>query len=233
MILIICAMNEEREAFRKHLNDLKVLEGKKINYHGETMDVDYYAGKIEGKDVVVARSGVGNTYAVISTLTAIERFHPDLVLNVGCAGSLNREIHVGDTVVADRTAYWRFDVPVPEWRRHIQNPYISFPCSERIAGIVRNGFPDVKCGPIVSADEFIYDPSQVKIISEFFPEALCGEMEGCAIANTCYALGVECSIIRSISDETLVNGDYHNFDFNLQKACDNAAELCVELIKRF
>ena len=28
MILIICAMNEEREAFRKHLNDLKVLEGR-------------------------------------------------------------------------------------------------------------------------------------------------------------------------------------------------------------
>ena len=230
MILIICAMKEERDAFMKYLEDPRIEEGRKLFYHGEEVRFDYHVGKIHGKEVVLVLSGVGDTYATIGTLIAVDRFHPELVLNVGCAGSLNEDIHVGDTVVADRTAYWRFDVP--DWDRGMNAPNTSFDCSARIAQIVREEFPDVKCGPIVSADEFIYEPSQVEVIRRFFPEALCGEMEGCAIANTCYALGVECSIIRSITDETLVNGDYKNFDFNLEIACINAAKLCVELIKR-
>ncbi len=232
MICVICAMQEELDALLELMNDVSVSEGQTLFYHGEILNNAYYKGKIEGKEIVATRSGVGMVYATIATTNLIRDCHPDLVINLGCAGSLNKDIHVNDIVVADRAANWRFEAP--GWIRAIDSVFCSFPCDAKAIEITKSlGMEHVKTGPIVSADEFIRYKRQTDVIKRFYPEALAGEMEGAAVANTCYAHDIPCAVIRSISDETLVNGGYKEFDFNLEKVCKTAAALCKEIIKRY
>ena len=230
MIAVLCAMQEERDAFLKQMEDVEQAESETIYYHGRVLDNEYYVGKIAGKDVVVGRCGVGMIYATINTMLMIQKFDPELLINCGVAGSLNESVHVGDIVVANRTADWRMDVP--GWDRSMFSDKFSFACDERVLELVADN-ENVNVGAIVSANEFIMDEEQLRIIKGFFPEALAGEMEGAAVANTCYALGKKCSIIRSISDETLVHNNFQQFDFNLQESCNTVAALCREIIERY
>lgn len=233
MIAIICAMSEERDAFISLMKDVKKSKFKAFNYHGMPFDNVCYKGTLEGKDVVIIHCGVGKVYAAIVTTIVIEKFKPDLVINVGCAGSLNEDIHINDVVVATRVADW--DVDVPGWERSLYSDKMSFASDGRFSKLASELKTNVniKTGPIVSADEFIYRKGQVKTIKKFFKDALCGEMEGSSIANTCYAFSTRVAIVRSISDETLVNGSYKNFDFNLIKVCQTAAKVCAKIIKRY
>ena len=233
MIAIICAMAEERDALLKMMKDARVIKGKKLLYHGSFLDNEYYKGNIEGKEVVLSRCVVGQVYASLCTSLLIEKFKPELVINLGCAGSLNENVHVGSIVVADKAAAWRLDVP--GWKRNFDSQYSVVGCDEKAAAIASKikGLGHVSVGGIVSADEFVYKKGQIKEIRRFYPEALCAEMEGFAIAAVCYAYQVPSSIIRSISDETLVSGNYKQFEFNLNAVCDAAAKLCSEIIKRY
>ena len=239
MIAVICAMPEERDALLKRLSGVKVRKGKKLYYHntdeGNTrvLDNEYYIGKLHEKDVVISRCGVGEIYATMSTMLLIDHFKPELVINLGCAGSLNEDVHVKDIVVADRVAEWRVDVP--GWDRSVNSSNISYYCDHKVIKIIdklkkKDG---IKVGPIVSADEFIYKKSQLRIIKKYFPEALCGEMEGVAVTAVCNANNIPVSIIRSISDETLISGSYKDFDLNLLQVCEKAADLAEIIIKRY
>jgi len=233
MIAIICAMSEERDAFISLMKNVKIKKFGKLMYHGMPLDNKCYQGKIKDNDVVIVHSGVGKVYAAIVTTEVIKKFKPELVINVGCAGSLNKDVHVGDVVVANRVADW--DVYVPGWELSMYSDKVSFACDGHFTKLISKIKSDlnVKIGHIVSGDEFIYQKSQTKRILKYYPTALCGEMEGCSVANTCYAYGVNVAIVRSISDETLVNGNYKNFDFNLEKACNNAAKLCCKVLERY
>ena len=232
MICVICAMQEELDALLGLMDGISVSEGQRLFYHGEILNNAYYKGRIEGKEIVATRSGVGMVYATIAATNLIRDCHPELVINLGVAGSLHPDVHVNDIVVADQAANWRFEVP--GWDRKFDSVFCSFPCDAKAVEITRTlGMKHVKTGPIVSADEFIRYKRQTKIIKKYYPEALAGEMEGAAVANTCYAHHIPCAVIRSISDETLVNGGYKEFDFNLSTVCKTAAALCREIIKRY
>ena len=233
MIGIVCAMSEERDAILGMMKDVKVKKGKKLIYHNEPLNNEYYVGKIGDKDIVLTRSGVGKVFATMNTVELINRFKPDLIVNLGVAGSLSENVHINDVVVADRAADW--DVDVPDWERSLHSPQMSYPCDEGVKAVLKKirTSANIHYGPVVSSDSFIYKKSQINTIKRFFPEALCGEMEGSAIASVCHAYGVKSCIIRSISDETLVNGNYKDFDFNLVKACNAAAKLAVKIIKEY
>jgi len=230
MIAIICAMSEERDALISLMSDVKTVKFESFMYHGQAFDNKCYKGNLNGKQVVVGHCGVGKVYAAIITALMLKKFKPELVINLGCAGSLNKDVHVNDVVVATRVADW--DVEVPGWARNMYSDKMSFACDGSIIKVVNKlKLKNVHTGLIVSGDEFIYKKSQVNTIKKYFGEALCGEMEGCSIANTCYAFGVNCTIIRSISDSTLVSGGYKDFDFNLKKVCDTAAKICAKIVK--
>ena len=233
MFVIICAMSEERDAFLSLLKGAKKLRFDKLNYHGTSFDNVYYKGKIGTKNVVIVHSGVGKVYAAILTTLCIKKFNPELIINVGVAGSLNSKVKVCDVVVGSRVADW--DVDVPGWERSIYSDKMSFACDGKFIKCLSKIDSDVKThkGYIVSSDEFVYKPEQLKIINKYFKGALCCEMEGSSIANTCYAFNVPVAIVRSISDLTYKKGNYKKFDFNLVDACNKAAILCAKIIERY
>ena len=233
MIVVLCAMKQERDALLKLMSDVRVVKNKQVNVLDTQLNNTFFVGKIDDKDVVVSKTGVGEVYATIATVLAIQKWKPELIINLGCAGSLNDEVRVNDIVVADKVAEWRFDAI--DWPRGFESRYMSFSCDERVIEIIKKMKlkENVHYGGIVSSNEFIYKKSQVNDIRKYYPEALCGEMEGFAIANTCFALGVKCSIIRSISDETMIAKNYHAYYFNLEKVCETAAKLTAKIIRKY
>ena len=231
MIAVICAMREERDAMLKLLKNVKTVKGKQIFYHGDALDNEYYIGDMGKKEVILCRCGVGILYASITTVLLIEEFNPEFIINIGVAGSVSENVHVGDVVIAERAVNWRIDVP--GWERSKDSLTCSFACDQKIVDMMKkkNKDEEVHFGTIVTGDEFIYKKSQLKEIRKYFPDALCGEMEGYAIAGTAYAFSIPVCIIRSISDEALVSGNYKEFYFNLEEECDQAASICREMIR--
>jgi adenosylhomocysteine nucleosidase len=59
--------------------------------------------------------------------------------------------------------------------------------------------PSVRRGLIVTGDQFIKDEHRQAILNDF-PDALCVEMEGGAIAQVCHLNGVPFVVVRVISD---------------------------------
>ena len=68
-------------------------------------DVVFHTGKIGNRDVVILKSGIGKVNAAIATLTLIDNFHVNLVINTGVAGGTGYKASIGDVVIADRIAY--------------------------------------------------------------------------------------------------------------------------------
>ena len=86
MIGIIGAMDEEVAMLKEKLTEVQV-ETKAA--------MDFYKGKLEGKDVVVVRSGIGKVNAAMCAQILADVYHADHVINTGIAGSLKAEINIG------------------------------------------------------------------------------------------------------------------------------------------
>src|ERR1700737_2513056 len=65
--------------------------------------IPYYRGKLEGKNVVVAITGIGKTYTGMTTTLFITEFKPRLVLMSGTGARINPELRTGDVIVATTT----------------------------------------------------------------------------------------------------------------------------------
>ena len=69
------------------------------------MHIYFYKGYINDKAVALTQSGIGKVNVAISTALLIEKFKPDLIINTGSAGALDKSLNVGDIVISDMVAY--------------------------------------------------------------------------------------------------------------------------------
>ena len=92
---IICAMQEE----------IKELKAALKNNRTKTLgDKEYFAGQIDGQDVVLVESGIGKVEAAITAEHLAVDFAVDVIINSGSAGGIGEGLHVGDVVVSSETA---------------------------------------------------------------------------------------------------------------------------------
>ncbi|WP_039068232.1 5'-methylthioadenosine/S-adenosylhomocysteine nucleosidase, partial [Staphylococcus shinii] len=83
MIGIIGAMEEEVAILKDKIEKLEEL---KIAH------VIFYKGKLQGKDIILTQSGIGKVNVAISTTLLINQFKPDLIINTGSAGALDKTL---------------------------------------------------------------------------------------------------------------------------------------------
>ena len=88
---IIGAMEVEVATLKETLKDVQITR---------KASMEFYAGVLEGKKVVVVRSGIGKVNAAVCTQILIDDFQAEVVINTGIAGSLNADINIGDIVVS-------------------------------------------------------------------------------------------------------------------------------------
>lgn len=193
---IIGAMSVETDAIKNKLD----------NMHVETVSgTDFYTGTLYGKETVVAKCGIGKVFAAICAQTMILRFGVTHIINTGIGGTLTDRLDLLDVAVADGVVQHDMDTSA------IGDPIglISginktvIPTSHVLAELAMRAANelDIHCikGVIASGDQFIGDVNKKSFIADTFG-AICCEMEGAAIGHVCYVNGVECLVVRSVSD---------------------------------
>ena len=225
---IIGAMDVELDSLKKEANITKTTE---------IAGMTFAEGKIGGKNVVIVKCGMGKVNAGICANTLIRDFGCTKIINTGVAGSLCNDIDIGDIVVSVDAVQHDFDVsPIGFVKGEI--PYTglyAFPADEDLRKAVlqaAKSVPNIKVfeGRICSGDQFINLKAQKeKIISDF--GGLCCEMEGAAIAQTCYLNKTPYVIIRAISDKEdgSASVEYEIFQ---KSAAENSAKIVKSVVEK-
>ncbi|WP_339061419.1 5'-methylthioadenosine/adenosylhomocysteine nucleosidase [Tepidibacillus marianensis] len=195
---IIGAMDEEIELFQKGMSHLQ---------QHEKASIRFYEGEMNGKSVVLCKSGIGKVNAAVTTQILVDNFDVDQIIFTGVAGALHPDLNIGDIVIS--TAAQQHDVDVtplgyekaiiPDQERSIfEADQELILLAQKASREVNEG--NVVIGLILSGDQFIADREQVQALYEQL-HGLCTEMEGAAVAQVCDMNRIPFVIIRSMSDK--------------------------------
>lgn len=230
MLGIIGAMDEEVSKLKEKMNNVEIMN---------KASMDFYKGTMNGKEIVIVRSGIGKVNAGICTQILVDEYDIDAVINTGIAGSLNASIDIGDIVLSTDTLQHDVDATgfgyepgiIPRMETSV------FAADERLRNLAKKCCEEVNTdinifeGRIVSGDQFISDKEKKKYLEEQFG-GYCTEMEGAAIAQTAYLNNIPFLIIRAISDKAddSASVDYPTFE---AKAIENSVKLVKKIVENF
>ena len=216
-------------------------------------NVHFTTGRLNGKAVVLAQTGIGKVNAAIVTTLMIEHFKPREIIFSGIAGGIDPALAPGDIVIGDSIAYHDYGVindsgVVYGATRSLISMQLNplyFACDSRLVQtaltaansivlekVVReNGsfVPLIKKGVIVTGDVFVSAEGVTKRLRDEL-HAAATEMEGAAIAQTCFQQHTPFLIIRSLSDKANGKAKADMMSF-YEVAAKNAAMLVMEIVK--
>lgn len=228
MIGIIAAMQAEHKLICQKIENkqTKTIAG-----------IDFVYGKIFDKDIVTAVCGVGKVFAASCAQIMCLEFSPELIINTGVAGSLDKDLSIFDIAVSSSVVQHDMDtspigdpVGLISGINVINIPAEASAVKKALLYAKKLGF-NAKEGVIATGDQFVATNERKDFIRSQFNAIAC-EMEGGAIGHACYINNVPFVVIRSISD----NADEESpldFPTVMARAADNSAALTLALIKSF
>lgn len=207
-------------------------------------------GWLEGKQVVLAQTGIGKVNASVATTLVIEHFQPQRLLFSGIAGGLNPALLPGDLVIGAKVAHHDYGTQTPDsiLRRATRNPFtmqenpIYFASDSNLVltaieaskavkfEAVGSRLPKVITGVIVTGDVFVASDQATKALHATM-QGDATEMEGAAVAQVCWQQRTPFIVIRSLSDDAGNNASALVRNF-YEIAARNAASLVVALVKQ-
>ena len=227
MLGIIGAMEEEVAKIRESLEGVTTKQIAGMNF---------CQGSLEGKPVVVVRSGIGKVNAAVCTQILVDCYQVSGVINTGIAGSLDARIDIGDMVISTDAVHHDMDATIfgdPAGQVPRMDT-LAFPADgmlvEKAKAANEKANPEIRTftGRVASGDQFISSAeAKERIVSMFHP--LCTEMEGAGIAQAAYLNKVSYVIIRAISDKADNSAvmDYPEFE---RQAITHSVRLMKELM---
>lgn len=224
---IIGAMEEEVLALKSKIN-LTEVRG--------IASLEFYVGILEGREVVVVRGGIGKVNAAICTQLLIDCFQIDAVINTGVAGALSDDLEIGDIVISEDVVQHDMDARAFGYELgYIPRMSESFFKADRnLVNIAEKASEvlsmDIKVyiKRVLSGDVFVSDPVKKQSLIDTFG-GYCVEMEGAAIAQTCFVNRVPFVIIRSISDKADASAEV-NFNEFAQEAAMNSCMMLEKMM---
>lgn len=227
MIGIIGAMESEVDSIFANMTSKE-----KININNLT----FYKGLLFNKDVVVVKCGIGKVNAALCTQLLILTFKVDKIINTGIAGATGKGLNIYDFVVSSQAVYHDFDTSFFGYKLgQVPGMEETFKADEDLQKLALQAFEKselaknhkIQNGLIASGDQFISGGERKSfIINNFHP--LCVEMEGCAIAHTCFANNIPFVIIRCMSD---CADDSAVETYEESKASKASSEFLLDFIK--
>ena len=217
-------------------SEVRELCGELVNKEiVEFAGLSFSTGFLENKEVVIVKSGIGKVNAALCAQALILKFGVTKIINTGIAGAFAKGLGVFDFVVSTAAVYHDFDTTAFGYKiGQVPGLPESFTADEKLAeaAVVAFGktafakkYKVIK-GVVASGDQFISDSSVKKRIKSNF-EPACVEMEGCAIAQTCYLNKVPFVIVRCMSDMADESVE-QTYVFNE----DICADACAFLVKK-
>jgi adenosylhomocysteine nucleosidase len=239
MIGIIGAMDEEVELLRSTMTNMKMETPEGANAFA------FYTGELEGKPVVLLRCGIGKVNAAVGCTLLLIRYTPDLVVNTGSAGGIDPGLTFGDAIIAEGLLHHDVDVtafnyapgqvpgmpavyPVPE--DLVKQAEVAVD-TLKAEGTLPASFTH-KRGLIGSGDVFMHEPARIAQVRALFPGVKAVEMEGAAIAQTCFLFKTPALFIRALSDIAGVESPVTSEQF-LPVAATHSAEIVKRLARDY
>ena len=139
--------------------------------------MEFYKGTLQGKPVVVVRSGIGKVNAGLCTQILVDLFDVKKVINTGIAGSLDARIDIGDIVISTEALQHDMDATgfgyklgqIPQMEESVFKGdrtmiYIAEQCCKRVLPEI-----DYHIGRVVSFDQFISDKEKKEWLKLYIP----------------------------------------------------------------
>ena len=200
MIGLISAMEEEIILFHQRSEIAETVQ---------VAGIDFHIGLLEGRNVVIVRSGIGKVNAAVATQILVDRFGVRAVIISGLAGSLVPTLKRGDVVVSnivvqhdvDLTSFGRRAGEIPDVSRLLEaDAALVHAAAEAFERCNDKGAGQrLLVGTIATGDVFVSDPSKSRWLQREFG-AVAAEMEGGAVGQVCRMNGIPFVAIRVISD---------------------------------
>lgn len=199
--------------------------------------MEFYAGSLNGAQVVVVRSGVGKVNAALCVQILADDFRVSHIINTGVAGSLNPRLDIGDILISKDAVHHDVDATIWGYQPG-EVPQLGireFPADEALADLARQACelvnPDIHAiaGRVLSGDQFISDKAvKQRLVDTFHGD--CAEMEGASIAHAAYRNNIPFVIIRAISDKAddTAQMEYPVFE---EAAAKHSAKLVTQLLR--
>lgn len=228
MLGIIGAMTQEVANLKEQMTEVTIQT---------RAGMDFYQGKLCGKDVVVVRSGIGKVNAAVCSQILADQYQVTGIINTGIAGSLRNEINIGDIVLSKDTIQHDMDATgfgypvgqIPQMEESVFQGDVKLieaakRCCEKVIPEI-----GVHVGRVVSGDQFISDKAKKEWLIQTF-QGYCTEMEGAAIAQAAYLNQIPFLIIRAISDKAddSAEMDYEEFE---AKAIEHSVKLVTAMVE--
>lgn len=227
MIGIIAAMDAEVNELKDKLSDVRI---EKIS------NIEYYIGTLDGKEVVVAKCGVGKVFAAMCTETMILKYNPQQIIHIGIAGALVNDLKAHELAIASEVIQHDYDQTAFGYPKgKIQGlDDTGIQCDKTIVAYLTKCAEILnikyKIGIIVSGDQFITNiKSKENLVKEF--NAIAVEMEGASTGQVCKVNGISFAVIRVIADES--EEDEEKYKSKKQSASDVATRVVLEYLKSF
>jgi len=214
-------------------------------------EMEFVSGRLRGKKVAIAFTGIGKVNAAMTCGLMIEHFKPKEVIFTGIAGGVNPDLQFGDIVIGTKTAQHDLGLFTDDGiiQRGTRNPLtgmrnpVFFEADERLLAAAEQAArqvqlktittsrgerkPKIIKGVIATGDVFVSSASKSEELrSKLGSEVV--EMEGGAVAQICYQRGIPCLVIRSVSDkaDAKARQDWRQFH---ELAAENSARLVTEI----
>lgn len=146
-------------------------------------------GQQHGSDLV------GCEAASVATLAAIERLHPDLVINSGTCGAFKAKgANIADVYIGNAVMFHDRRVPGDDaWGTQALGNYPVWEGADQLAATL--GF---KMGKVTTGSSLDMQPCDLSIITENGGELK--DMEGAAVAFVCSLFKVPVLFVKSVTD---------------------------------
>lgn len=213
---------------------IEKLEEKKTE---KTNICTFYIGKLFQNDIILCDAKVGLINTAAATTLAIEKYHPDFIINQGCSGALDKNVHQSDIVIgtecinitsiitkpkAEGEGYSLEDWELINYIAGEKDRLIPQKASEKLIEKVKkieSTYQDGKIhyGIIGSGDIWNKECDWMLHLNEKY-HILCEDMEGIAVYTIANQYHIPAIDIRVISDNELLKEEYdRNISLKAQK----------------
>jgi len=215
--------------------------------------IPYWQGKLHGKPVVIAITGIGKTFTAMTTTLFIKEFKPRLVLMTGTGARINQKLRTGDVIVATHTYEHDYgsltkndmvyrSMNSPDGGKEVENEFKPTASLLVIAQKAMDTYEpqtvtandstyknSVRYGVVSSSDLFGVPQVRIDSLRNKFKTDIM-EMESAPLGHVCETLGVPYLIVRSGSNvaQEAPNDDYLRLG---PIAAREAAKFSLHLIK--
>ncbi len=230
-VLLLCAVPVEWDSLKTLVSD--PVEDPVLNDPAIRGRLEF-----EGRSLSVAlvEVGVGSTKSGMSTLSAIEKYQPRLVLFIGVAGGI-KDVAIGDVVVADKVYYYESGKLV-DGAFQARSDTRTVPAT--LAGIARRirAQPNLASfqifvGALASGEKVIADVKSDELarIHAHSGDALALEMEGNAVLAAIDRAEItpDFFIVRGVSDLIAAKSE-SDAGGSQKEATENARTVALRLI---